>query len=195
MDIKRPECIKKVTVAQNAFVRINMDILRFSDGTEGSHVKVTHQNSGGIVLILINENREIYLHYAYHYAANVTQLEFIRGFSDANEASVESAKRELSEEILYGYSIIRDPLLVGKIYPDSTILGDSAKIYLIEIEAGDKLKEREDRIEALGDGKFYSVEDFEELICKGEITDGFTLACYGLLKAKRMLKNHCKLIT
>jgi len=195
MDIKRPKCIKKVTVAENDFVRINMDILRFSDGNEGSHVKVTHQNSGGIVLILINENKEIYLHYAYHYAANVTQLEFIRGFSDANETSVESVKRELSEEILYGYRIIREPLLVGKIYPDSTILGNSAKIYLMEIEAGDKLKERKDRTEALGDGKFYSVEDFEELICKGEITDGFTLASYSLLKTNKMLTNHRELMT
>lgn len=190
MDIKKPECIKKVTLGENNFVRINMDILRFPDGSEGSHVKVSHQNNGGVVLLLINENRELYLHNAYHYAANTTQLEFIRGFSDVNESSIESAKRELSEEILYGYQMIGDPLLVGEIYPDSTILADAIKLYLIEIEAGDKLKERQDSTESLGDGRFYSVESFEALLCKGKITDGFTLACYALVTAKGMLKQN-----
>ena len=186
MKIKKPKCIDKIKVAENKFVRINMDILRFPNGTEGSHVKVSHQNKGGIVLVVMNESRDIYLHYAYHYAADVTQLEFIRGFSDDKETGVESAKRELSEEIIYGYEIIRNPLLIGRIYPDSTILSGSVKLYLIEIKNENKLQEREDKVESLGDGKFYNVNDFEELIREGKITDGFTLAAYGLAKAKKM---------
>jgi ADP-ribose pyrophosphatase YjhB (NUDIX family) len=189
MNIKKPVCLRKVKVAENEFVQINMDILKFPDGSERSHIKVSHQNKGGVVIVVLNDKGELYAHSGYHYAADTTQIEFIRGFCDKDESIVEAAERELHEEILFEYTIIKGPILIGEVYPDSTILSCSVSIFVVYIKAMNKLDGRKDRNESLGDGVFYELSSFEEMICGGEISDGFTLAAYVLAKAKKMITN------
>jgi len=187
LNIKKPKCLKKIQVAENRFIKVNMDILEFAKGVEGTHIKVSPQNDGGVVLFVKNQNNNIYLHHAYHYASDDVFLELIRGFQDADEDSMTSAKRELEEEISYNYEIVSEPIFLGKIYPDTTILNSYASLYTIEIESKDKLPQHQDTMEALGNGAFYPLDELNKLIAKGEITDGYTLSAYAILKAKNII--------
>ena len=187
MNIKKPKCLKEVQVAENRFIKVNMDILEFAKGVEGTHIKVSPQNNGGVVLFIKNQNNHIYLHHAYHYASDNTFLELIRGFQDVDEDSITSAKRELAEEISYNYEIIAEPVFLGKIYPDTTILNSYASLYTIKIKTKDKLTHHKDNLEALGNGAFYPINKFNQLIAKGDISDGYTLSAYAILKAKNII--------
>jgi ankyrin repeat protein len=161
--------------------------LQFSNNSEGSHVKVSPKNNGGVVLFIKNQNGDVYLHSAYHYASDTIQIELIRGFRDFGEDSIFSAKRELDEEISYDYDISLEPIFLGKIYPDTTILNSYANLYLIEIKSKDKLSKYKDEIESLENGKFYNIQELNKLIANGEITDGYTLSAYAILKAKDII--------
>jgi len=187
LSIKKPKCIKKVIVSENKFVTVNMDILQFSRNLKGSHIKVSPKNNGGVVLFVKNQNGEVYLHNAYHYAANIVQIELIRGFRDYGEDSITSAKRELYEEISYNYEIVLEPIFLGKIYPDTTILNSYANLYLIEIRHKNKLFKHKDDMEVLENGEFYTIQKLNELIANGKITDGYTLSAYAILKAKNFI--------
>lgn len=182
----KPKKIKEVVVAENDFVTVHMDILKFPDGSERSHVKVSPKNKGGVVLVVLNENQEVYLHSAYHYAADITQLEFIRGFFDPNESDIESAKRELFEEIEFNCSLVGNPRFLGRLYSDSTILSGEVKIFQVNVQLQGGLNKQRDNLEALGNGSFFTFSQLEKMIFEGEITDGFTLAAFSLIKAKNI---------
>jgi ADP-ribose pyrophosphatase len=187
LNIKKPKCLKKIQIAENKFIKINMDILEFAKGVKGTHIKVSPKNDGGVVLFVKNQDNNVYLHHAYHYASDDIFLEFIRGFQDSDEDIMISAKRELNEEISYNYEISSEPIFLGKIYPDTTILNSYASLYTIEIESKDKLQQHQDSLEALGDGAFYPIDELNNLIARGEITDGYTLSAYAILKAKNII--------
>jgi hypothetical protein len=180
MKIKKPICLKEVEVGANKFVQINLDILRFPNGKEASHVKVIHKNQGGVVLLVMNQEKKIYLHHAYHYAADKIFLEFIRGFVDENEKKSEAAIRELSEEFIFQFNLDTKPKFLGEIHADSTIINASASAYLIKVNTSNKKKKRIDCNEALGEGKFFSNHEIEKLIQNGDITDGYTLSVYSI---------------
>lgn len=187
MNLKKLKCLKEVKVAENKFVQVNMDIVEFAKGIEGVHVKVSPKNSGGIVLFVKNQENHVYLQYSYHYATDDVYFEFIRGTQDDNETRSTSAKRELSEEILFEYELASEPLFLGDIYPDTTILNSYASLYLIELKSKKKLSQHKDILEPICNGEFYPIEKLDASIANGTITDGYTLASYGILKAKGII--------
>jgi len=187
MNLKKLKCIKEVKVAENKFVQVNMDIVEFTKGVEGTHVKVSPKNNGGIVLFVKNQNNHIYLQYSYHYATDDIYFEFIRGTQDDNEERIFSAKRELGEEILFNYELSSEPIFLGNIYPDTTILNSYASLYLIEMKSKEKLSQHKDILEPIFNGEFYPIEKLSESIANGKITDGYTLSSYAILKAKNMI--------
>jgi len=187
LDIKKLKCVKEVIVAENKYVQVNMDILEFPNASQGSHIKVSPKNNGGVVLFVQNQNKNIYMHHGYHYASDIIQLEFIRGFRDINEESLEAAKRELSEEIIYDYDIVSNPEFLGKIYPDTSLLNSYANLFLVKVISKRKKAKHIDEIELLENGKFYSIAELNSLIVNGKVTDGYTLSSCAILKAKGII--------
>lgn len=187
MKVKKPKCLKEIQITQNKFVKVNMDILQFSTGIEGTHIKVTPKSGSGVVVFVQNQNGDIYLHHAYHYASDIVHLECIRGFKDINEDSLHAAKRELQEEISYNYNLLSIPTFIGKIYPDTTIINGYANLYFMKVNVKNKLTQHKDKLEFLSNGEFYSINQLHTLIANGEIQDSFTLSAFALLKAKDLI--------
>lgn len=180
MTIRKPTLIEAVQVAENDFVAVNMDRLEFPGGAHRTHLKVTPKNGNGVVVVVLNQDNQLYVHKAYHYAADTIQTEFIRGFSDPNEADTESALRELKEEIAAEYDVMEMPKKLGVLLPDSTLLNSEVSAFLVKVKIKSMKAFQSDTEEALAMGEFVTQDELRKRIAAGQIQDGFTLAAFTL---------------
>lgn len=180
MTIRKPTIIEAVQVAENDFVVVNMDRLEFPGGARRTHLKVTPKNGNGVVVVVVNQDNQLYVHRAYHYAADTIQTEFIRGFSDPNETDTESALRELKEEIAADYELMEPPKKLGMLFPDSTLLNSKVSAFLVRVKINSMKATQNDVEEALAMGQFVTQDELRKQIVAGQIQDGFTLAAFTL---------------
>jgi 8-oxo-dGTP pyrophosphatase MutT (NUDIX family) len=170
-------------VAANQYVEVYMDDVVFAGGQAGTHVRIREPNAGAVVLVM-NEQDQLYLHRAYHYAVNEFCLETIRGYGEDGESAQTTALRELSEEAGFQVRLVGAPEQLGVIYPNSTILMTRVAAFLVRVRTARPATPR-DRNEGLRDGRWWTLDEVETAVAGGEIRDGFTLSALALLKAKR----------
>ncbi len=170
-------------VAENQYFQVFMDEVAFSDGRQGTHLRI-REPQGGVAVLVVNENEELYLHRAYHYAGNVFALEIIRGFGQMKESAEQTALREFAEEAAFKAETIGPPRLLGKIYPNSTLLMTEVPVFLIRVSLAQPAAPAETS-EGLHGGRWYSVQELWQAVGRGEIQDAFTLSALALLEAHR----------
>jgi 8-oxo-dGTP pyrophosphatase MutT (NUDIX family) len=91
--------IKSNLIYENAWIRVYQDDVILPDEKEGSYGLV--KTKGGVGVVAINNEGELYLVGQYRYAPDVYSLEIPKGAFDSfdsTESPVDAAKRELKEE-------------------------------------------------------------------------------------------------
>jgi len=163
---------------------LDLDRVRFPDGSTGELEMIRHSGASAIVPILDAEDPdpEILLIRQYRYAAGGYIYEIPAGRLDDNEAPEDCARRELEEETGYSATRIR-PL--GTIYTTPGFTDERIHLF-----AGEGLTAGRDKREP---------DEFLELhpvlMCKalamiraGEIMDGKTIAGLFLVRANQRRK-------
>ena len=183
--MKRPQLLQQREIESNRYVRVYMDRLRFPDGTEGTHLRVTE--STGAAILVVDEQGRLYLHHAYHYAADREFLEIIRGFGEGAEDAKTTALRELNEEAGFTYEVSQDPVSLGTTFPNSTLLAAGVPLFLVKVcVIGERMPK--DTSESIGAGGWFSPREVKELVVEGDIVDGFTLTALALAWARKDMK-------
>lgn len=96
-----PEILNIKTAAKTRIFEVQTVDLRFSNGEERTYERLTPQRRSSVLIIPIQNNELIFVK-EYAVGPERYELTFPKGIVDAGEESIESANRELQEEIGFG---------------------------------------------------------------------------------------------
>lgn len=169
--------------------------LRFPNGAYLTFVRMIswgQLNSGlaGVVIIpKLTDGRYVFVK-SYRNATRNFCLEFPRGAKDVDKNILKTIQAELSEEA--GVKIIKGPVKIGEIFPDSGLLNSRVEISLCTVEI--KLKTHQELTEAISGIEILTEEEIKKAVKNGsfinkkgkvyEFKDGFTLSALTLMSNK-----------
>ncbi len=131
----------------------------------------------GVVAVVRHEGEMILLK-QYRHALRKEQYSFPRGFANKGQSLYECVIQELQEEI---NAVIKgEPVLLGKIAPDSGITSKVVSIFLVDVESYFINQGHE----GIKDCEKVTIEKLEKMIENDQINDGYTLGAYALFKQK-----------
>lgn len=100
-DKKLPEILSISTIAKTTIFEVQSVDLRFSNGEERVYERLTPQRRSSVMVIPIQGDEIIFIR-EYAVGSERYELTFPKGIVDPGEEPVESANRELQEEIGFG---------------------------------------------------------------------------------------------
>jgi ADP-ribose pyrophosphatase len=155
-------------LAVDPYLMVMRDAVRFADGTYGLYNRLIVP-SGAAILPVLGE--KIVLLHRFRHGTRQWHLEAPRGSFSGVGTRMEEAERELMEEIGARPIAIED---LGQLHSTTGCLDELHQLYLARIDAIGA----PDAHEAIESLKVLPVATVEQLIAKGEITDGPTLALF-----------------
>jgi len=91
------QILARTEVYRDPWLRVTRDEVLRPDGAPGSH-SIVHLKSG-VAVLAIDDTGIAYLTEEFHYAVGRVTLEVVSGGIDDGEQAIESAQRELAEEL------------------------------------------------------------------------------------------------
>lgn len=164
------------TVYQNPWIRVREDEVVRPDGTDGIYGVIESKDS--VVIATINDDGEVYLIRSFNYPAS-TWSWGLPGGGGEDEAPEIAAKRELVEET--GITASKWTFL-GKMRVSSGLMTEQMAVLLAQdLSFGERI-EADDK-DLISEGRFFSFEEIDDMIKRGEIDDTQTVT--GLYLARR----------
>ena len=164
---------------KNPWIEVTEDQVIRPDGKPGIFGIVRMVD--GVAVLPLDEDGFVYLTREFHYAIGMEDVETVSGAIDENEKPLDSAKRELKEEL--GMEA-EDWIDLGLANPFTTVVKSSQRMFLAR-----KLSFGKDDQEATENIKLVKVklEEAVEMVMNSEITHG--ASCVLILKANEYLKD------
>jgi ADP-ribose pyrophosphatase len=177
--------IKKNIIHENKWTKFFEDEIEFENGEQGLYGYIERQD--GVVVIILNQNKEILLINQYRYPIQKYEWNLPGGGIDGDETAEQAAIREVGEET--GIEI-KDVEKIGAFYPLSSASTELVTIFLAHVRQNVDVRELTNNQidESVSERRWVSIEKCLEMIDKGEITDGMT--CNAVQLVVRKIKNH-----
>ena len=158
-------------------IKLRVDDIILPDGTAATRELIAH--NGGVGVIAVTEEKEVFMVTQYRIAAKCTMLEIPAGKLEENEDPLDCGKRELAEETGYKASSFE---YLGTYYATPGYCEEKLHIYLArDLEwVGQNLDEGE-----FLNVKKYKLDELYEMVMNNEIHDCKT--AIAILKAKALL--------
>lgn len=155
------------------YVTLLVDDVRFGDGREGTYIRMLPavDRPSGVVILPIIDRTNVLLVRQFRHPVRAWRLELPRGMGERGATAPESAQRELLEETGYIATAWTD---LGVVEQDSGLLGMQTHLFLASIDPVQPASQIEFGHHVLR----VPISKFVEMIQEGQITDGFTLACW-----------------
>ncbi len=149
---------------------VTEDDARDKTGFELKRSVVRH--NGSAVMMAVDDKKRVLLVRQYRLPADQYMWELPAGKVDEGEKPLQAAKRELVEET--GYTAKKWKKLLS-FYPSPGFVQEKMNIYLAtDLSAGEATPMEDERIEI----RWFKRAELDDLIKKGKIEDGKTLAGY-----------------
>ena len=159
--------IKSDTIYDGKILKLRVDTVELENKKYSKREIVEHQK--GVGIIAFDEDEKLYLVRQYRKAIDKITLEIPAGLVESNELPIETAKRELQEEI--GYKPNKLTYLFD-MHASPGFTNDKISLFLAQDLEESKLELDEDeRLDRVS----YSLEDLNKKIENGEITDAKTI--------------------
>jgi ADP-ribose pyrophosphatase len=162
---------------RDPYVTLTVDQVTRPDGQPGQHVVV--QLKPGVCVLPIDDQGQCYLTREFHYGIGRDSLEGVSGGIEPGEDSLESAKRELQEELGLSAEVWQRLITVD---PFTTVVVSPTILYiargLANVESAPEGTEQIERVAV-------ALEDAIQLVQQGQITHAPT--CILLLLAGQSL--------
>lgn len=157
-------------IYQDRWITLLRDRVQFPDGATGSYNRLlsTTPTPGCVILPILGD--QIILIEHYRHSTRRWHLEIPRGCGAPTQTREETAIRELAEEIGGTAEQLWD---LGSVHPDTGILGgDPVGLFAAQVSSVGEI----DGHEGIRRMIRVSVGEVEQMVIRGEVTDGFTLA-------------------
>lgn len=135
----------------------------------------------GAIVAVAKSGDDYILLRQFRHAPRRSMLAFPRGFGEPGLPARDNAKKELREELRIPEPPDSDVHYLGRVTADSGILSTEAEVFLCEVEPP-SLRSGYEGIEGLC---LVSASQLDEMIRRGDITDGYTLAAWSLYRTQR----------
>lgn len=163
---------RKVMYSKGPIHLVDCDV-RMANGKTLSRQIIEHP--GSVVIIPVNDKKEIALIRQFRFATGTWMWEFPAGGIEPGENLAAAAKRECAEEIGYYPRKLRKLI---SFYPTPGISGELMHLYLAEnLVYGPQEQDEDEEIEV----QYFSRAKIEKMIDQGQITDAKTLLGYAWL--------------
>lgn len=178
---KLPEIKSVSVIAKTAIFEIQAVDLRFSNGEERTYERLTPQKRSSVIILPIHQGNLIFVK-EYAVGPERYELTFPKGIVDASEEPIESANRELQEEIGFG---ARNITPLRSLYSGPSHMFGSMHVFVAQDLYPSKLEGDEpESLEIV----YYPLDKIDELLADPEFAEARNLSALFLLKD--YLKNH-----
>ena len=163
---------------KNPWIRVSEDKVIRPDGKEGICGIV--EMLEGVCVLPIDDDGYVYLVDQFRYTLGKNSLEVAGGSLQKGEKLLETAKREMKEEI----GIVADEFIsLGKIYPLTTVIKTTAYFYLArKLRFAEPNPESTEKIKVIK----VSLKEAFEMVMNGKIVHG--PSCVLIMKVKEYLE-------
>ncbi|MDU1707987.1 MAG: NUDIX hydrolase [Anaerococcus vaginalis] len=169
--------IKVDNIYEGKILSLRVETVEMPDKKYSKREIVDHVK--GVGIIAFDGEDSIYLVRQYRKAIDEFTLEIPAGLVEVNEKPIETAKRELQEEI--GYKPL-DIEYLFDMHASSGFTNDKLSFFLAKNLEESKLELDEDEFL---EKKSYKIEDVYNMVINGEITDAKTIIA--VMYAKRLI--------
>ena len=171
-----PEIKSVSVIAKTAIFEVQSVDLRFSNGEERTYERLTPQRRSSVMVLPIHEDNLIFVR-EYAVGSERYELTFPKGIIDAGEEPIESANRELQEEIGFGARKI-EPL--RNLYSGPSHMFSLMHVFVAEDLYPSKLEGDEpEPLELV----HYPLAKIDELLASPDFAEARNLSALFLLKA------------
>lgn len=170
--------LSREEIYRGKIIYVHKDCVRLPDGGESIREIVEH--SGGVTVIPVDENGDVYCVRQYRYAYETHLLETPAGKLEPDETPLACAVRELSEET----GLRADEFIyLGEIYPSPGYCRESLHLYLaLGLHPGEMHLDPDEFLEV----EKYPLDTLVEMVMDGRLRDAKTVAA--VLMAKRWIE-------
>ncbi|MEV6671852.1 NUDIX hydrolase [Streptomyces sp. NPDC051162] len=157
-------------VYADRFVTVVRDAVRFPGGSLGLYVRMlsTATGPGAVILPLVGADGVVLVEH-YRHATRAWHWELPRGMGLPGAPGAETAARELAEEL---GTPPTELIPLGRVHPDSGLLGDHVELYAARVERVGAL----DAAEGIRRAVTLPWPEVAAMIADGTITCAFTIA-------------------
>lgn len=162
------------------------DLVKFPNGKMGGYMRFINREESlegcqAVAILPVYDGKVVVLRNFRHATRN-WELEIPRGFGEKGISAEENARKELLEETgLNANKLIQ----IGVLHTDTAARSSSVSIFYAEVTESNA--PRLETNEAISDKIFLTSAEFEDMIKKRKITDGFTISAYSMAKIWRLL--------
>lgn len=174
--MSKPRILSTSTLARSRLFRIEALEMSFSNGNTATFECLRGEGSGVVMVAAVNENNRLIMVREYAACVDSYELGFVKGKIDPGETPLETAGRELKEEIGYGASHLEQLKRVYSSpgYNDFTTYLYCAKMLYPATAEGDEVEPLEQVL--------WPMEDIEALYHHPEVNDARVLFLLTLLE-------------
>ncbi len=167
--------ISEEVVHKNPWWVYKHDTFEMPDGTIGNYYY--GEKPGGVLIIPVTADGRLVLVRQHRYVHNKFSVEFPIGAIEAGESPNEAAHRELKEEIKQDAENL---ISVGTFEPSNGLFKDQFHVFV----ARDLFKATADTLDSTEEIEILErrPDEFDDMIKRGEIWDGETLAAWTLAR-------------
>lgn len=167
--------ISEEVVEENPWWKYKHDVFEMPDGTQGNYYY--GEKLDGVLIIPITAEGKLVLTRQHRYLQNKFSVEFPTGGVETGESINEAAHRELKEEVKYDSG---DLINIGAFDPSNGIFKETIQVFL----ARDLFLPDEDVSDPTEEIEIIErrPDEFDDMIKRGEIWDGTTLAAWTLAR-------------
>ncbi|WP_151480169.1 NUDIX hydrolase [Streptomyces albicerus] len=159
-------------VSADPFLYHLRDPVRFPDGTPGLYNRIVpppDATPGIVVLPLLGPENRVVLIEHYRHATREWHWEAVRGFGEPGASGDDNVARELGEEL---GARPGETIPLGEVHPDTGLLAHRVELFAARVGSLGEPQTSEGIRSAIT----VSIAEAEEMVGKGAITDGFTIA-------------------
>jgi ADP-ribose pyrophosphatase len=172
--LQRSKKISTELINENPWWKYKIDQFELASGTKQIYHYV--ETLGAAVCVPLTSEDKLVLVRQYRCLTDRFSIEFPMGGIKPGEAPVEAAKRELKEETGF---ISAELIQIGTFEPSNGVLKDATAVFLArKLSDGKAQVDEQEEIEVLE----RRPDEFADMITRGEITDGQTLAAWSMVR-------------
>lgn len=172
----------KETIFRGRVLQLDLLQVETASGIRTRREVVRH--GGAVAVLALTSQGRLLLVRQYRVAIGRYVTEIVAGILDReNESAEECARRELQEET--GYQP-RELVYLGKIYPSPGYITECIHLFAARLEPSARATnlDHDEELEVVEVGQ----EEFRQMLLRGEIEDGKTLAAWSLFRERGLDK-------
>lgn len=173
--------IETENIYKGMILDLNIHRVLFPSGSEKTREVVTHKSA--VTVLPVHSNGKISLVRQYRHAVDEDLYEIPAGLIEPDEDPIDTAVRELQEEIGYKPGIIEK---IFEFYTSPGYSTESIIFYFATDLIPSKLAEDEDEYIEVHD---FTLEEIKKMIESGDIKDGKTIMAYCWYKSEKAEEN------